>query len=128
MFYSTSNAFSWRKYLTSNVFLPLVCEIKVSLSTEVKSSIETIRNITTSMSVKFDKYWETVHGFMGLTTMLNPRYKLKLMEYIFPHLYEHLASYEIQRFTNYYYDLLHEYESCTQTSKISRNLHVIAER
>ncbi|KAJ0981634.1 hypothetical protein J5N97_009889 [Dioscorea zingiberensis] len=115
VFYNASNAFSGRKYPTSNVFFPLMCEIKLSLSTWAKSSIETIRNMATSMSTKFDKYWEKVHGIMGVATVLDPRYKLKLLEYFFPHLYGHLADYEMQRITNYCYDLLHEYEISTQT-------------
>lgn len=35
------------------------------------------------MMTKFDKYWSDVHGIMGVAIVLDPRYKVVLLEFIF---------------------------------------------
>lgn len=49
------------------------------------------------MVSNFDKYWETIHKIIELTTILDWRYKLKFLEYFFSHFYKDLADYEIQK-------------------------------
>lgn len=44
---------------------------------------------------------------MRVAIVLNTRYKMKLLEHLFSHLHGHLANHEIQRITNYCFELLH---------------------
>jgi len=33
------------------------------------------------MMIKFDKYWGVIHNVMRVATILDPRYKMELLEY-----------------------------------------------
>nr|CCW28811.1 hyopthetical protein [Arachis duranensis] len=65
-----------------------------------------------SMRVKFDKYWEEIHGMMGVAVILDPRYKLARLEYKFSMLYQNQdrCSSKIERIKQICYDLFHEYQ------------------
>ena len=78
------------------------------LGARIKFFVETIRNMVISKLARFDKYWETIYGIMGVAIVLDPRYNLKLLE-LFPYFIRGLVDYEIQGITNICYDLLHEY-------------------
>ncbi|KAL8469584.1 hypothetical protein ACS0TY_032433 [Phlomoides rotata] len=36
---------------------------------------------------KFEKYWFQINGIMGVATVLDPRYKLRLLHFYFPLIY-----------------------------------------
>ena len=36
---------------------------------------------------KFNNYWNVIHGIMGVAAILDPRYKLKLLEWMFTQIY-----------------------------------------
>lgn len=40
------------------------------------------------MLQKFDKYWSVTHDIMGIASVLDPRYKMELLEYYYEKLYE----------------------------------------
>lgn len=63
------------------------------------------------MIEKFDKYWYVVHGILGVATVLDPRFKLKLLKYYFPLIYEDVATQEIMRIKGFCYELLTEYQT-----------------
>ncbi|KAF7812855.1 zinc finger BED domain-containing protein RICESLEEPER 2-like [Senna tora] len=44
----------------------------------------TIKDMTTKMLSKFDKYWGVASIVMAVAVILDPRYKLKVVEYYFP--------------------------------------------
>jgi len=48
------------------------------------STIFTMNN----MLRKFDGYWSVIHDIMGVATILDPRYKMGLLEYYFDKLYD----------------------------------------
>ena len=62
---------------------------------------------------------------MVVAVILDPRYKLEVVEFYFPSIYGDDAAYKIKRIKQTYYDLLHEYQykisttnssSCTPTT------------
>ncbi|KAL1358475.1 hypothetical protein AAHE18_04G035300 [Arachis hypogaea] len=65
-----------------------------------------------SMRVKFDKYWEEIHGMMGVAVILDPRYKLARLEYKFSMLCQNQDEClsKIERIKQICYELLHEYQ------------------
>lgn len=46
-----------------------------------------VSTMASSMVTKFDKYWEESYGVMSMATVLDPRFKMKILEYFFPLIY-----------------------------------------
>ncbi|KAK3194503.1 hypothetical protein Dsin_025813 [Dipteronia sinensis] len=86
-FYHVTEMFSGTKYPTSNLFFPKICEIKLSLRKWHTSSHVEISNMASNIISKFDQYWKDVHGVMAMASLLDPRFKLKLLEYFYPLIY-----------------------------------------
>lgn len=110
VFSRVTKMFSGTQYLTTNIFFSLVCEIKLSLKKWETCSIEAIRNMYSKMIGKFNKYWLVIHGIMGIAVVLDPRYKMKLLEYFFPLLYGSTSSTEINNIKQLYFSLFEEYQ------------------
>ena len=60
--------------------------------------------------IKFDKYWGVIHNVMGVTTILDPRYKMELLEYYYKKLYEHNSFTQVRCIQQLYYDLFFYYQ------------------
>ena len=69
-----------------------------------------IRNMASSMMNKFDKYWEVIHDVMSVAIVLDPRYKLKLINYFFPKIYGVDAKDEVMKIGNLCNELFEEYK------------------
>lgn len=111
VFNRVTEMFSGTQYPTTNIFFPLVCEIKLSLKQWETCSIEAIRNMASKMNVKFEKYWSVIHGIMGIAIVLDPRYKLKLLEFFFPLLYGNASSIEINKIKKLCFSLFEDYQA-----------------
>lgn len=59
--------------------------------------------------LKFDKYWKDVNELLAIVAMMDPRYKMKLVEYYFPIIYGDISSSNIKRVQEFYQDLLKDY-------------------
>lgn len=113
IFNRVTEMFSGTQYPTTNIFFPLVCEIMLSLKQWQICSIEAIRNMASKMVAKFEKYWSVIHGIMGIAIVLDPRFKLKLLEYFFPKIYGSSSSIEIHNINKLCYSLFEDYQSTT---------------
>ena len=71
-------------------------------------SNDVVRTMTSSMLQKFDKYWSRCHSVMTTTTIFDPRYKMKILEFYFLIMYRSEASNEIERIHGLCYELLSE--------------------
>ncbi|KAL6227449.1 hypothetical protein ACLB2K_001407 [Fragaria x ananassa] len=63
------------------------------------------------MEEKFEKYWGVI-GTIAVATILDPRYKLKLIEFYFKQVYPRRVALEVNRVNKFAYDLVKEYSSC----------------
>ena len=118
LFYEVTLLFSGNKYLTANVFFPLICEISFSLHEWMKSSIDEISLMAYKMVSKFDKYWSIIHGIMGMTAVLDPRYKLKFVELLMPALYgPEKAKNEFKILEGFVRTFFKEYEATNSRSR-----------
>ena len=61
------------------------------------------------MLAKFNSYWAGVNVVMTVVTILDPRYKMKLLEFYYPNIYGDNFDLEIEKIKNLCYDLLDEY-------------------
>ncbi|KAL5748545.1 hypothetical protein ACOSP7_025585 [Xanthoceras sorbifolium] len=102
--------FSGTKYPTSNLFFLEVCEIRLSLSDWLTSDSEVVQKMAENMIRKHEHYWGVLHGVMAVATILDPRYKLKLIGFYFDSLFGKPESeFHIKRAFNQCRDLIDEY-------------------
>ncbi|CAL5360825.1 unnamed protein product [Camellia sinensis] len=78
-----------------------------------------IRLMAGPMRVKFQKYWEKCSLVLAIAVVLDPRFKMDLVEYYFGLIYGVDANKHIQRVRNGFVDLFYEYRSDSSDSMSS---------
>ncbi|XP_023742636.1 zinc finger BED domain-containing protein RICESLEEPER 2 [Lactuca sativa] len=69
-----------------------------------------IKLMAANMIAKFDQYWSLIHGVLAIATILDPRFKMKLIEYYFPKIYGDVSPQEVERIRKLTYELVREYK------------------
>ncbi|KAH1214231.1 putative AC transposase [Glycine max] len=111
IFYKVIELFSGTQYPTSSVYFPKVCEIGLALNEWIFSSNSTIQGMADSIIPKFEKYWGMINGMMAIGVILDPRLKMKLLNYFFPLMYESESTDQLNKVTKLLEDLISEYQS-----------------
>ncbi|XP_031273329.1 zinc finger BED domain-containing protein RICESLEEPER 2-like [Pistacia vera] len=117
IFYVAINLFSGTKYLTSNIYFPKVCEIRIALSSWLRCRNDLIRNMATKMLEKFSKNWDVIHDVLGVASVLDPKYKMKSLDYFFPLIYEVDGKDHIMRIQGFLSDFFNQYQSRQRSSQ-----------
>ncbi|KAL5798594.1 hypothetical protein ACOSQ2_003414 [Xanthoceras sorbifolium] len=92
LFVEVTNVFTRSKYLTANIYFPEICDIHLQLIEWCKNPDEYVSSLAVKMRSKFDEYWDKCNLGLAVAAMLDPRFKMKLMEYYYPQLYGSSAS------------------------------------
>ena len=92
LFVEVTNVFTRSKYPTANIFFPEICDIHLQLIEWCKNSDEYISSLAVKMRKKFEDYWDKCSLGLAVAAMLDPRFKMKLLEYYYPQLYGDSAS------------------------------------
>ncbi|XP_072078898.1 zinc finger BED domain-containing protein RICESLEEPER 2-like [Arachis hypogaea] len=87
IFFDVTELFSGTTYPTSNLYFPKVCVIKLALMEWKNCGNEIIEMMATSMITKFEKYWGVINIVMAIGTLLDPRYKMYLLNFFFRKIY-----------------------------------------
>nr|KAJ0184752.1 hypothetical protein LSAT_V11C900462970 [Lactuca sativa] len=114
LFYHVTEKFSSTKYPTLNIFFPLICEMKLSLLSWKVSDNEVIKSMASTMLTKFEKYRNVIHNVMSVAIVLDPRYKLNLINYFFLKLYGEGTRSEIMQIRDIITEL---FEDATNVSE-----------
>ncbi|KAF7152510.1 hypothetical protein RHSIM_Rhsim01G0179800 [Rhododendron simsii] len=69
-----------------------------------------VSEMALKMIEKYDKYWENSHGFLGVAAMLDPRFKMSLIEYYYSSIYGAHGDAMIESIRRCCFDLLTIYE------------------
>ncbi|KAH9723471.1 BED-type domain-containing protein [Citrus sinensis] len=109
-FYMLMEMFSGTKYPTANLFFPLICKMKMSINGWRTSDNLAIRIMADKMVDKFEKYWNEIHPMLVVAVVLDPRYKMLLIDFYFPKIYGDTADEHIERAHKLCHDLVKEYE------------------
>ncbi|KAK2648418.1 hypothetical protein Ddye_015907 [Dipteronia dyeriana] len=72
-----------------------------------------------SMAEKFDTYWTDFHGIMVVATILDPIFKMKVIECYFPKIYGDQTSDEIQKIHDLLLRMFREYEGKLKVGQTS---------
>jgi hypothetical protein len=110
MFYDATVLFSGTKYPTANLYFKSICQIRLALNEWVESEHSDVAAMAKKMLAKFEKYWDTMHGLMAIASILDPRYKMKMITYYFSKIYIGNHTSHIGRVKSMLYDLVREYQ------------------
>ncbi|KAK2655817.1 hypothetical protein Ddye_008869 [Dipteronia dyeriana] len=67
------------------------------------------------MTENFIKYWDAIHGVMVMATVLDPRYKIRLIEFYFPSILGADYMTHLESIRKLCLDLVKEYELMFKT-------------
>ncbi|XP_031247125.1 zinc finger BED domain-containing protein RICESLEEPER 1-like [Pistacia vera] len=87
-----TNIISGSEYPTSNRFLAELCKVKVLLDKHAKDENEFVRTMVRKMKGKFDKYWGECNLLISIAAVLDPRCKMRVLDYVFPKIYGNLEA------------------------------------
>ncbi|XP_075103827.1 zinc finger BED domain-containing protein RICESLEEPER 2-like [Nicotiana tabacum] len=79
LFHHITEQFSGSQYPTSTQYFSKVCDIKLELEAWVKNLNPLISSMALSMLLKFKKYWDDMHISMGVATIFDSRFKMKVV-------------------------------------------------
>ena len=81
------------------------------MSNWIGSPYVEIRLIATNMIENFNKYWGEIHNLVTIATVLDPRFKMKLVEFYFPKTFGNEDSkYEIEKVRQICDELIDKYK------------------
>ncbi|XP_026405471.1 zinc finger BED domain-containing protein RICESLEEPER 2-like [Papaver somniferum] len=109
LFVEVLNVFSGAKSPTANLYFPEVCDIHVQLIEWCKSSDSVICSVALKMKEKFDIYWSVCIRLLTIAAILDPRFKMKLVEYYYPQIYGGSSAERISDISKCIKDLYEEY-------------------
>lgn len=110
VFYNMIELFCGTTYPTLNCYFPKICEIKVAISKWIDNPLEIVQVMASQMMEKYEKYWSLCHHIIGIACVLDPRYKMKLVEYFFKIIYGEEASVYVNKVRDSCYALQLEYQ------------------
>ena len=103
-----TNIISGSDYPTANLYLIEVFRVKQTVDKGSLSRDDFIHEMVSKMKEKFDKYWGECHLVMAIASVLDPRFKMKLVEFSFPTIYANSEN-NIQEVKDALYLMYSEY-------------------
>ncbi|KAG6493568.1 hypothetical protein ZIOFF_048560 [Zingiber officinale] len=86
--YQALEKFSATKVPTANLYLNDMCGLHLLLKTWYKSPQPFVACMAKEMLEKFEQYWDSNRMLMAIASVLDPRYKMKSVEYFFKQIYD----------------------------------------
>ncbi|KAJ4951059.1 hypothetical protein NE237_027891 [Protea cynaroides] len=87
LLYDAASILTATTYPTSNMFFHEVWKIYLELSHAVVIQDPFISNLARPMQEKFDKYWKDCNLVLAVAVVMDPRFKMKLVEFSFTKIY-----------------------------------------
>lgn len=117
MFFDATELFSGTLYPTINIFFSHICQIKLAIDEWIGVDEIDVKIMASKMKVKFDKYWDIMNYLLAIGSILDPRYKMKMIEFYYPLVYGDTSSSEIEKIKQMLYDLVQEYQKRAKQSQ-----------
>ena len=114
VFNAITNIISGSDYPTSNLFLNEVHRVKMLLDKRANDEDEFIQAMIGRMKAKFDKYWGKCNFLMSVAAVLDPRCKMRVVDFTFSRMYSDREARENiskvrEALHEIYEDYVHEY-------------------
>ncbi|WCJ32329.1 Zinc finger BED domain-containing protein RICESLEEPER 1 [Euphorbia peplus] len=113
LFVEITNVFSGNKIPTANLYFPEICDVHIHLIEWCKSSDNLVSSIALKMKAKFDKYWSKCSLALAVAAILDPRFKMKLVEYYYSQIYGSTALDRIKEISDGIKELFDAYSICS---------------
>lgn len=75
------------RYPTANIYFPEICDMHLQLIDWCRSSDSFFSSMALKMKSRFDKYWSKCSLALAVAAILDPRFKMKLIEYYYSQIY-----------------------------------------
>ncbi|XP_077236703.1 zinc finger BED domain-containing protein RICESLEEPER 1-like [Tasmannia lanceolata] len=82
-FYDITMLLSGSDYPTANLYFQCVWKIQIRLLEEKESEDVVISSMSDEMITKFEKYWESYSVVLAMAAILDPRYKMNVVEFCY---------------------------------------------
>jgi len=79
LFNDISKLFSGTDYVTANIYFTKIAEVRKEIREWSTCGNPLVQAMSANMVAKFDKYWIDIQGFMGIATILDPRFKTTVL-------------------------------------------------
>ncbi|KAL6530013.1 hypothetical protein OROMI_028658 [Orobanche minor] len=109
LFFKATEIFSVTKYRTANQCFVNICEVRLAITDWCISSNIMIQTMAEKILTKFEKYWDIMHGVVGVAAVLDPRYKLEVLEFYFEKIDGETSRVKVENVRDRCYSLLKEY-------------------
>jgi len=79
LFNDITKMFSGTDYVTANMYFTKIAEVRKEIREWSTCGNPLVQAMSANMVAKFDKYWTDIQGFMGIATILDPRFKTTVL-------------------------------------------------
>ncbi|CAA3016985.1 zinc finger BED domain-containing RICESLEEPER 1-like [Olea europaea subsp. europaea] len=110
-----TNVFSGARFPTSNIYFPEICDMHIRLIEWCKNPDDFLCSMALKMKNKFDTYWSKCSLVLAVAAILDPRFKMKLVEYYYPQIYGGDAPHHMKEVSDGIRELFTEYSIGTTT-------------
>ncbi|OMO52619.1 putative Zinc finger, BED-type [Corchorus olitorius] len=97
------------KQPTSNLYFKALWKVHSRLSDMIRGPESFMTRMVKEMQSKFNQYWSEYNLILSCAAILDPRYKIKFVEYCYTKLYGSGAQQYVSTSVNTLYALFHEY-------------------
>lgn len=104
LFYNAIEKISDTKFPTANLYFNDACGIRLLLKDWSANPLSAVATIASEMLYKFEQYWDVTGKVMAIASVLDPRYKMKSIEYFFKLIYN--GEYEAKTKTEHIHKIL----------------------
>ncbi|KAF5455354.1 hypothetical protein F2P56_024943 [Juglans regia] len=129
IFNEVTNIVFGSDYPTANLFLSEVWRMKDILGKKSRDENEYMKSMVRKMTAKFDKYWGECNLLMAIAAVLDPRFKMVLIQFCFPLIYQNSDAsknidYVSQVLHELYDEYVHEYNSTLEAQREQENARI----
>lgn len=108
-----NNVLSSNKNPTANIYFPEICHFHIQLIEWCKISDDFALAVALKMKDKFDKFWSKCSLALAVAVILDPRFKMKLVEYYYSQIYGSTAIDRMKEISDGIKELYEAYSICS---------------
>ncbi|XP_042433359.1 zinc finger BED domain-containing protein RICESLEEPER 2-like isoform X1 [Zingiber officinale] len=109
LLYDSANVVMGTVDPTANIFFHEAWKIQLELTNATQSEVSVVSSMAKVIHDKFDKYWKDCSLVLALAVVMDPRFKIKLIEFSFSKIYGAESARYVKLVNDSIHDLYHEY-------------------